>query len=249
MNLLENKVCIVTGGGRGIGQATAEKFIGESATVIIADFDEATGTATAEYLGDQCSFVKTDVSQSQSVKSLIKRVKADHGSIDVIVNNAGILQDQTLEKMDEEEFDKVIQVNMRGVYLCTKYAAEVMREQGSGVILNASSVVARFGNFGQTNYVAAKAGLEGMTKVWARELGKHGIRVNAVSPGTIDTPFHAQIKATKPEVFASWKDSILLGRLGQPEEVASVVSFLVSEDASFITAETVQIGGGQALGI
>ena len=151
MNLLENKVCIVTGGGRGSGQATAEKFIGESATVIIADFDEATGTATAEYLGDQCSFVKTDVSQSESVQSLIKRVKADHGSIDVIVNNAGILQDQTLEKMDEEEFDKVIQVNMRGVYLCTKYVAEVMREQGSGVILNASSVVARFGNFGQTN--------------------------------------------------------------------------------------------------
>ena len=241
MNLLENKVCIVTGGGRGIGQATAEKFIGESATVIIADFDEATGTATAEYLGDQCSFVKTDVSQSQSVKSLIKRVKADHGSIDVIVNNAGILQDQTLEKMDEEEFDKVIQVNMRGVYLCTKYAAEVMREQGSGVILNASSVVARFGNFGQTNYVAAKAGLEGMTKVWARELGKHGIRVNAVAPGFIQTDM---IAGMPEKIIKMMGAKVPLKRWGQPEDVADLYCFLASDEASYISGVVLPVDGG-----
>ena len=241
MNLLENKVCIVTGGGRGIGQATAEKFIGESATVIIADFDEATGTATAEYLGDQCSFVKTDVSQSQSVKSLIKRVKADHGSIDVIVNNAGILQDQTLEKMDEDEFDKVIQVNMRGVYLCTKYAAEVMREQGSGVILNASSVVARFGNFGQTNYVAAKAGLEGMTKVWARELGKHGIRVNAVAPGFIKTDM---IAGMPEKIIKMMGAKVPLKRWGQPEDVANLYCFLASDEASYISGVVLPVDGG-----
>ncbi|HIM73260.1 MAG TPA: glucose 1-dehydrogenase [Candidatus Marinimicrobia bacterium] len=241
MNLLENKVCIVTGGGRGIGQATAEKFIGESATVIIADFDEATGTATAEYLGDQCSFVKTDVSQSESVKSLIKRVKADHGSIDVIVNNAGILQDQTLEKMDEEEFDKVIQVNMRGVYLCTKYAAEVMREQGSGVILNASSVVARFGNFGQTNYVAAKAGLEGMTKVWARELGKHGIRVNAVAPGFIQTDM---IAGMPEKIIKMMGAKVPLKRWGQPEDVANLYCFLASDEASYISGVVLPVDGG-----
>ena len=241
MNLLENKVCIVTGGGRGIGQATAEKFIGESATVIIADFDEATGTATAEYLGDQCSFVKTDVSQSESVKSLIKRVKADHGSIDVIVNNAGILQDQTLEKMDEEEFDKVIQVNMRGVYLCTKYAAEVMREQGSGVILNASSVVARFGNFGQTNYVAAKAGLEGMTKVWARELGKHGIRVNAVAPGFIQTDM---IAGMPEKIIKMMGAKVPLKRWGQPEDVANLYCFLASDEASYISGVILPVDGG-----
>jgi len=241
MNLLENKVCIVTGGGRGIGQATAEKFIGESATVIIADFDEATGTATAEYLGDQCSFVKTDVSQSQSVQSLIKRVKADHGSIDVIVNNAGILQDQTLEKMDEEEFDKVIQVNMRGVYLCTKYAAEVMREQGSGVILNASSVVARFGNFGQTNYVAAKAGLEGMTKVWARELGKHGIRVNAVAPGFIQTDM---IAGMPEKIIKMMGAKVPLKRWGQPEDVANLYCFLASDEASYISGVVLPVDGG-----
>ena len=241
MNLLENKVCIVTGGGRGIGQATAEKFIDESATVIIADFDEATGTATAEYLGDQCSFVKTDVSQSESVKSLIKRVKADHGSIDVIVNNAGILQDQTLEKMDEEEFDKVIQVNMRGVYLCTKYAAEVMREQGSGVILNASSVVARFGNFGQTNYVAAKAGLEGMTKVWARELGKHGIRVNAVAPGFIQTDM---IAGMPEKIIKMMEDKVPLKRWGKPENVADLYCFLASDEASYISGVILPVDGG-----
>ena len=241
MNLLENKVCIVTGGGRGIGQATAEKFIGESATVIIADFDEATGIATAEYLGDQCSFVKTDVSQSQSVQSLIKRVKADHGSIDVIVNNAGILQDQTLEKMDEEEFDKVIQVNMRGVYLCTKYAAEVMREQGSGVILNASSVVARFGNFGQTNYVASKAGLEGMTKVWARELGKHGIRVNAVAPGFIQTDM---IAGMPEKIIKMMGAKVPLKRWGQPEDVANLYCFLASDEASYISGVILPVDGG-----
>ncbi len=241
MNLLENKVCIVTGGGRGIGQATAEKFIGESATVIIADFDEATGTTTAEYLGDQCSFVKTDVSQSESVKSLIKRVKADHGSIDVIVNNAGILQDQTLEKMDEEEFDKVIQVNMRGVYLCTKYVAEVMREQGSGVILNASSVVARFGNFGQTNYVASKAGLEGMTKVWARELGKHGIRVNSVAPGFIQTDM---IAGMPEKIIKMMGANVPLKRWGQPEDVANLYCFLASDEASYISGVVLPVDGG-----
>ena len=241
MNLLENKVCIVTGGGRGIGQATAEKFIGESATVIIADFDEATGTATAEYLGDQCSFVKTDVSQSESVQSLIKRVKADHGSIDVIVNNAGILQDQTLEKMDEEEFDKVIQVNMRGVYLCTKYAAEVMRELGSGVILNASSVVARFGNFGQTNYVASKAGLEGMTKVWARELGKHGIRVNAVAPGFIKTDM---IAGMPEKIIKMMEAKVPLKRWGKSEDVADLYCFLASDEASYISGVILPVDGG-----
>ena len=241
MNLLDKNVCIVTGGGRGIGRATAEKFVSEGANVIIADFDETSGTASAHDLGEQCSFIKTDVSNSDSVKSLINTVKADHGRIDVIVNNAGILQDQTLEKMDEEQFDKVIQVNMRGVYLCTKYAAEVMREQGSGVILNASSVVARFGNFGQTNYVAAKAGLEGMTKVWARELGKHGIRVNAIAPGFIQTDMTAQM----PEkIITMMGDKVPLKRWGQPEDVANLYCFLASDEASYISGAVLPVDGG-----
>ena len=241
MNLLKDKICIVTGGGRGIGRATAEKFIDEGAVVIIADFDESTGSATADDFGEQCSYIKTDVSNSDSVKSLIDTVKADYGQIDVIVNNAGILQDQTLEKMNEDQFDKVIQVNMCGVYLCTKYAAEVMREQGSGVILNASSVVARFGNFGQTNYVAAKAGLEGMTKVWARELGKHGIRVNAVAPGFIQT----EMTAGMPEkIISMMGEKVPLKRWGQPEDVANLYCFLASEEASYISGAILPIDGG-----
>jgi len=241
MNLLNDKICIITGGGRGIGKATVEKFIGEGGVVIIADFDESTGKSTADSLGDQCTFIKTDVSNSDSVKSLIKRVKADYGSIDVIVNNAGILKDQTLEKMEEDQFDKVIQVNMRGVYLCTKFAAEVMREQGSGVILNASSVVARFGNFGQTNYVAAKAGLEGMTKVWARELGKHGIRVNAVAPGFIQT----EMTAGMPEkIITMMGDKVPLKRWGQPEDVANLYCFLATDEASYISGAVLHIDGG-----
>ncbi|MBC8322049.1 MAG: 3-oxoacyl-ACP reductase FabG [Candidatus Marinimicrobia bacterium] len=241
MNLLDKNVCIVTGGGRGIGRATAEKFVSEGATVIIADFDESTGTDTADILGEQCTFIKTDVSNSDSVKSLIKHVKEEFGSIDIIVNNAGILQDQTLEKMDEEQFDRVIQVNMRGVYLCTKYTAEVMREQGSGVILNASSVVARFGNFGQTNYVAAKAGLEGMTKVWARELGKHGIRVNAIAPGFIKTDMTAQM----PEkIIKMMGEKVPLKRWGQPEDVANLYCFLASDEASYISGAVLPVDGG-----
>jgi 3-oxoacyl-[acyl-carrier protein] reductase len=157
------------------------------------------------------------------------------------VNNAGILQDQTLEKMDEEEFDKVIQVNMRGVYLCTKYAAEVMREQGSGVILNASSVVARFGNFGQTNYVAAKAGLEGMTKVWARELGKHGIRVNAVAPGFIKTDM---IAGMPEKIIKMMEAKVPLKRWGKSEDVADLYCFLASDEASYISGVILPVDGG-----
>ena len=241
MNLLKDKICIVTGGGRGIGRATAEKFVNEGAVVYIAEFDESTGSAAADDLGEQCSFIKADVSDAESVKSMIEKVKNDHGRIDVIVNNAGILQDQTLEKMKEDQFDQVIQVNMRGVFLCTKYAAEVMREQGRGVILNASSVVARFGNFGQTNYVAAKAGLEGMTKVWARELGKHGIRVNAVAPGFIHTDMTAQM----PEkIIKMMGDKVPLKRWGQPEDVANLYCFLASDEASYISGAILPIDGG-----
>ena len=241
MNLLQDKVCIVTGGGRGIGKATANKFIDEGGIVYIADFDESSGTAAAEELGENCTFIKTDVSNSESVRSLINQVKNDHGRIDIIVNNAGILQDNTLEKMDEEQFDKVIQVNLRGVYLCTKYAAEVMREQGCGVILNASSVVARYGNYGQTNYIAAKAGLEGMTKVWSRELGKFGIRVNAVAPGFIKT----DMTAGMPEkIIKMMGDKVPLKRWGLPEDVANLYCFLASDEASYISGAILPVDGG-----
>ncbi|MFQ6678296.1 MAG: SDR family NAD(P)-dependent oxidoreductase [Fidelibacterota bacterium] len=241
MNLLQGKVCIVTGGGRGIGKATAKKFIDEGGIVYIADYDESSGVATAKEIGDNCTYVKMDVSNSENVKSLINQVKNDQSRIDIIVNNAGILQDQTLMKMEPEQFDQVIQVNMRGVFLCTKYAAEVMREQGSGVILNASSVVARYGNYGQTNYVAAKAGLEGMTKVWARELGKFGIRVNAVAPGFIKTDM---IAGMPEKIIKMMGDKVPLKRWGKPEDVANLYCFLASEEASYISGAVLPVDGG-----
>ena len=241
MNLLKNKVCIITGGGRGIGKSTAETFLEQGARVIIAEFDNETGQETENELGDQFSFIKADVSDLNSVKDLMNAVKDEYGRIDVLVNNAGILMDQTLEKMDEEQFDKVIKVNLRGVFLCTKYAAEVMREQGSGVILNASSVVGRYGNFGQSNYVAAKAGLEGMTKVWARELGKHGIRVNAVAPGFIETSMTAKM----PEkIIKLMGDKVPLKKWGQPENVADLYCFLASDEASYISGTVLPVDGG-----
>ncbi len=241
MNLLENKVCIITGGGRGIGRSTAQTFIDHGAKVVIAEFDSDSGQTTADDLGDQCSFVQTDVSEPDSVQDLVKHVHENHSRIDVLVNNAGILMDQTLEKMDEDQFEKVIQVNLRGVFLCTKYVAEVMRDQGSGVILNASSVVGRFGNFGQSNYVAAKAGLEGMTKVWARELGKHGIRVNAVAPGFIQTDMTAQM----PEkIIKMMGDKVPLKKWGHPENVADLYCFLASDEASYISGAVLPVDGG-----
>jgi len=189
MKRLEGKVALITGGAKGIGKATAKKYLKEGATVIIADYDKSVGNSTAKELGafGPISFQYVDISLEDQVKGLVESIAGKYTRIDILVNNAGILLDQTLKKLDSETFDKVIQVNMRGVFLCTKYVAEVMRVQKSGVILNASSVVALYGNFGQTNYVAAKSGVIGMTKVWARELGKDNIRVNAVAPGFIKT--------------------------------------------------------------
>ena len=178
MNLLDGKICIITGAGRGIGYATAVKFAEEGAKVVIAEFDEKSGQKAADDVGG--FFIQTNVADKSSVNSLFEKVMTEYGCVDVLVNNAGILMDGTLVKMEEDQFDAVINVNLKGVYLCGHGAATIMKEQGSGVILNASSVVAHNGNYGQTNYVATKAGVIGMTKVWARELGKDCIRVNAI---------------------------------------------------------------------
>ena len=168
MGLLKNKIALVTGGGRGIGKAIVHQYFEEGATVIIADFDENSGNETAESV--EGYFVKTDISDEKGVRSLFEYVKTKFSRLDILVNNAGVLQDSTLKKMEPEQFDEVIDVNLRGTYLCGKAAAEIMIEQKGGVILNAASVVAHNGNFGQTNYVASKTGVIGMTKVWALSL-------------------------------------------------------------------------------
>jgi 3-oxoacyl-[acyl-carrier protein] reductase len=239
MGLLESKIAIITGGGRGIGKATAQLFTNEGATVVIAEFDEVSGQSTANELG--AHFIKTDISNEESVNALFNFVSSEFGQLDILVNNAGILADSTLKKLDPDSFDAVINVNLRGVYLCGRAAADIMIEQGSGVILNASSVVAHHGNFGQTNYVASKAGVIGMTKVWARELGKDGIRVNAVAPGFIQT----NMTAGMPEkVVDMMGEKVPLKRWGQPEDVANAYTFLASDEASYITGAVLNVDGG-----
>ena len=239
MGLLESKIAVITGGGRGIGKATAQLFTNEGATVIIAEFDEVSGQSTANELG--AHFIKTDISNEESVNALFNFVSSEFGQLDILVNNAGILADSTLKKLDPDSFDAVINVNLRGVYLCGRAAADIMIEQGSGVILNASSVVAHHGNFGQTNYVASKAGVIGMTKVWARELGKDGIRVNAVAPGFIQT----NMTAGMPEkVVDMMGEKVPLKRWGQPEDVANAYAFLASDEASYITGAVLNVDGG-----
>jgi len=236
---LENKIAIITGGGRGIGKAITNRYLNEGATVILAELDEQSGKNTSDSIG--CHFVKTDISHEDSVNSLFEYVKTKFSRLDILVNNAGILQDSTLKKMDSDQFDSVINVNLRGTYLCGKAAADIMVTQGSGVILNAASVVAHNGNFGQTNYVASKAGVIGMTKVWARELGKDGIRVNAIAPGFIKT----DMTAGMPEkIIRMMGDKVPLKRWGTPEDVANAYTFLASDLASYITGTVLNVDGG-----
>ena len=239
MGLLEKKVAVITGGGRGIGKAIAIQYFAEGATVIIAESNEQTGNETAGLVGGH--FFKTNISDEKSVMSLFEYVKTKFSRLDILVNNAGILQDSTLKKMEIDQFDSVINVNLRGTYLCGKAAADLMIEQGSGVILNASSVVAHNGNFGQTNYVASKAGVIGMTKVWARELGKDGIRVNAIAPGFIRTDMTAEM----PEkIIRIMSDKVPLKRWGEPEDVANAYVFLASDKANYITGIVLDVNGG-----
>ena len=239
MRRLENKIAIITGGGRGIGKAITHRYLDEGATVIIAELNEQFGKETADSIGGH--FVKTDISDEDSVSSLFEYVKTKFSRLDILVNNAGILQDSTLKKMDPSQFDSVININLRGTYLCGKAAANIMVEQGSGVILNAASVVAHNGNFGQTNYVASKAGVIGMTKVWARELGRDGIRVNAIAPGFIKTDMTSKM----PEnIIQMMGEKVPLKRWGTPEDVANVYTFIASDEASYITGAVLNVDGG-----
>ena len=239
MGLLKNKIALVTGGGRGIGKAIVHQYSKEGATVIIADFDENSGKETADSVGGY--FVNVDISDEESVTSLFEYVKTKFSQLDILVNNAGVLKDNTLKKLESDQFDEIIHVNLRGTYLCGKAAADIMVEQNSGVILNAASVVAHNGNFGQTNYVASKTGVIGMTKVWARELGKDGIRVNAIAPGFIKTDMTSKM----PEkIIQMMGDKVPLKRWGTPKDVANVYTFLASNEASYITGTVLNVDGG-----
>ena len=244
MSRLQNKVSLITGAAQGIGLATARRFAQEGAIVIVCDIKpEAVEDATrqCQALGAQAAGFVLDVTDRARVDEVVKQVLDRFGRIDVLVNNAGITQDARLQKMTLEQFDRVIDVNLRGVFHCSQAVADAMVRQGSGVILNASSVVGVYGNFGQTNYAASKFGVIGFTKTWSRELGPKGIRVNAVAPGFVATP----ILGTIPEkVIAELEHRVPLGRLGQPEEIASVYAFLASDDASYVNGAVLEVSGG-----
>lgn len=247
MKRLEGKVCLITGAAQGIGLATAMKFAREGATVVVCDVKQAgvdAAVAQCEALGATALGFVMDVTQREMVDAVVVQVKARLGRIDVLVNNAGITQDARLQKMTLEQFDRVIDVNLRGVFHCAQAVTETMTAQGGGVILNASSVVGLYGNFGQTNYAASKFGVIGFTKTWSRELGPKGIRVNAVAPGFIATP----ILSTIPEkVIAEMEHRVPLGRLGQPEEIANVYAFLASDEASYINGTVIEVSGGMSV--
>lgn len=239
MNLLDGKVCIITGSGSGIGKTTAKLFAKEGATIVVADFDKSSGQSTADEVKGM--FVKTDVAIKENVELLIQKTMDSYNRIDVLINNAGILMDSTLVKMEEGQFDRVVEVNLKGVYLCTQATVPIMKRQGVGVVINASSVVGHYGNFGQTNYVATKSGVIGMTKVWARELGKDGIRVNAVAPGFIKTDMTAQM----PEkIIKMMADKVPVKSWGAPEDVANAYCFLASNEASYISGAVLNVDGG-----
>lgn len=250
----EGKVAIITGATGGIGFQVAKRLGKDGYTVVLNGIEEAAGAECVKQLaaeGIQAEYVGFDVTNEEAVASNIQKIGEKYGKIDLLVNNAGGLGGrQRFEEMTTEFYRFVMALNLDSVFFASRAAIPFLKKGKNPSIINYTSNAAWMaGGPGAGVYATSKAGVHAITRALAKDLAEYGIRVNAVSPGTIDTPFHAQIKATKPEVFASWKSSVLLGRLGEPEEVASVVSFLASDDASFITAETIQVGGGQALGI
>jgi 3-oxoacyl-[acyl-carrier protein] reductase len=244
MGKLKNRTAIITGGAQGIGAATVKRFVEEGANIAIWDVNEEKGQAILDSLKDAGStlkFYKVDTTNFASVEAAAAQVKDDFGNIDILVNNAGITRDATLKKITPEQWQQVIDVNLTGVFNCTKAVHPYMIENNWGRILNASSVVGIQGNFGQTNYVATKSGVIGMTKVWSRELGKYNITVNAVAPGFINT----EMMATIPDkVLDMFRGKTPLGRLGEPAEIAAAYAFLASDDAAYITGTTLSVDGG-----
>jgi NAD(P)-dependent dehydrogenase (short-subunit alcohol dehydrogenase family) len=251
---MSKKVAVITGATGGIGFQVAKRLGQDGYTVVLNGIEDADGAKRVEELtaeGIEAEYFGFDVTSDDAVTENIKAIGEKYGQIDVLVNNAGGLGGRSrFEEMTTEFYRFVMALNLDSVFFASRAAIPFLKKSENASIINYTSNAAwNAGGPGAGIYGTSKAGVHAITRALAKDLAEYGIRVNAVSPGTIDTPFHAQIKSTKPEVFASWANSIMLGRLGKPEDVAGVVSFLASKDAAFITAETIQIGGGQALGI
>ncbi len=241
---LVNKVAIITGGVQGIGRATVDKFIAEGAKIAIWDINAETGktyAATLEEQGHEVRFYAVNTTDAEQVGAAAQKVYDDFGRIDILINNAGITRDATLQKTTAEQWQQVLDVNLTGVFNCTQAVYPFMKELGAGRIVNASSVVGLQGNFGQSNYVATKAGVIGLTKVWAREFGRRGVTVNAVAPGFIATEM---INTIPERILDGFRGKSPLTRLGEPAEVANVYAFLASDEAAFITGTTISVDGG-----
>jgi len=238
---------VITGAGRGLGKEAALLFAKEGAKVMVCDINQESAEEVASSVnagGGEALAFRVDVTDAASVQAMVDAVVERYGRIDVLVNNAGITADAQLVKMTDDQWDRVINVNLKGVYLCTKAVAPVMIAKGSGRIINTSSVVGIYGNFGQTNYVATKAGVIGMTKVWAKELGRKGITVNAVAPGFIMT----DMMSTVPEkILTNIREKTPLGRLGEPRDIAYAYLYLASDEAAFVNGAVLQVDGGLAL--
>lgn len=249
-----SRIAIITGATGGIGFAVAQRLGTEGYTVVLNGINDNEGNKRLEELKSQgidAEYYGFDVTDEEAVTENITEIGHKYGKIDVLVNNAGGLGGRSrFENMTTEFYRSVMALNLDSVFFASRAAIPFLKKGDNPIIINYTSNAAwNAGGPGAGIYGTSKAGVHTLTRALAKDLAEYGIRVNAVSPGTIDTPFHQQIKSTKPEVFASWANNIMLGRLGQPEDVAGVVSFLASKDAAFITAETVQVGGGQALGI
>lgn len=241
---LQDKVAIITGAGGGIGQATAVKFVREGARIVACDLKrnavEQTVRLCEENGGEAFGYI-ADVRDMAGLEAMVDATVARWGRVDCLVNNAGIVMDAQFKNMTEEQFDSVLDINLKGVYNCTKAVINTMLAQQSGVILNASSIVGLYGNFGQTNYAASKFGVIGMVKTWARELGRKGIRANAVCPGFV----HTSILSSIPDkVLQALEDKVPLGRLARPEEIANTFAFLASDEASYINGAVIEVSGG-----
>ncbi|MET1012898.1 MAG: beta-ketoacyl-ACP reductase [Paenisporosarcina sp.] len=241
---LKDKVAIITGGANGIGLAACIKFAIEGAKVIMADFDEQAGRIQENSLKEQgydVTFLKVDVADRTSVDLLVTNTLKTYGTIDILINNAGITKDSMFLKMESSDFQRVLDVNINGVFNCTQAVIPHLIEKASGKIINTSSVTGVYGNVGQTNYAASKAAVIGMTKSWAKEFGRRGIQVNAVAPGFIATSMVEKIPQPMLEKMAS---AVSLQRLGQPEDVANAYLFLASSEADYITGHVLHIDGG-----
>ena len=251
---LTEKTALITGATGGIGFEVAQHLGRQGCTVILNGIDDDKGAERVQTLQEEgitAEYYGFDVTNEDEVNECIETIGNKHGKIDIVVNNAGGLGGRSrFEGMTTEFYRSVMALNLDSVFFVSRAAIPFLKKGNHPTIINFTSNAAwNAGGPGAGIYGTSKAGVHAITRALAKDLAEYGIRANAVSPGTIDTPFHAQIKSTKPEVFASWKNNIMLGRLGQPRDVAAVVAFLASEDAAFITAETIQVGGGQALGI